>query len=588
MHEARLQALRAELSSQNLDGLLIPRADEHLGEYVAPAFERLAWLTGFTGSAGLAIVLAGVAAIFSDGRYQEQLAVQVDGALWERRHLLEDPPARWLTTHAKAGASIGYDPMLFSEEALAPFAQAGFPLRPLPTNPIDRLWTDRPAPPAAPLLAQPLTFAGLASAEKRASLAAELRAAGQAAAVLADPASIAWLLNVRGGDVPYTPVALGFALLHADASADLVMAADKLSPAIRAWLGDDVRYHERAALPALLASLVGRRVRVDAAGTPVWFAETLRQAGATVVAAPDPCLLPKACKNAVEQEGARRAHLRCGVALCRFLAWLAEPARGPLTERAAAAQLTALRAEAPEFRGESFATISAAGPNAALPHYHASEESDRELGADEVYLVDSGGQYADGTTDVTRTVWTGPGEPPAELRDRFTRVLEGNATLARQVFPQGTNGAQLDALARAALWQRRLDFDHGTGHGVGSYLSVHEGPARISRTGGAVALAPGMILSDEPGYYVPGRYGIRLENLLLVAPAGEGDGGRKFLGFEVLTLAPFDRRLIDPALLSPAARTWLDAYHARVAATVGPLLAPAERAWLETACAPLP
>ncbi len=273
--------------------------------------------------------------------------------------------------------------------------------------------------------------------------------------------------------------------------------------------------------------------------------------------------------------------------MCRFLAWLADPARGQVSERAAAQRLTALRAQAPEFRGESFATISAAGPHAALPHYHATAASDRELGPDSIYLVDSGGQYVDGTTDVTRSVWIGPSAPSGELCDRFTRVLAGHIALARQVFPEGTNGAALDTLARAALWEQRLDFDHGTGHGVGSYLSVHEGPARISRIGGAVPLAAGMILSDEPGYYLPGHYGIRLENLLLVTPHGEGDGGKRFLGFEVLTLAPFDRRLIDPGQLSAAALAWLDAYHARVAATLGPLLAAGERAWLESACAPL-
>jgi Xaa-Pro aminopeptidase len=587
MHEARLNALRAELRRYNLDGFLIPRADEHLGEYVAPAFERLAWLTGFTGSAGLAVVLAGAAAVFSDGRYQEQLAVEVDGALWERRHSLEDPPARWLASHAKASDRIGYDPMLMSEEDLRPFREAGLTLQPVAANPVDRLWADRPPPPAAPAEPHPLCYSGVASAEKRATLAAALAAAGQDAAVLTDPASIAWLLNLRGGDVPHTPVALGFALLRADASVELVMSGEKLGPATRAWLGADVRLHERAELAALLAGLAGKRVRVDAATAPVWFAETLRAAGATVVTGADPCLLPKACKNAVEQEGARRAHLRCGVALCRFLAWLARADRGVVSERTAAARLLALRAEAPEFRGESFAAISAAGPHAALPHYHATAASDRELGADELYLIDSGGQYVDGTTDVTRTVWTGPGLPPAELRDRYSRVLEGHAALARQIFPQGVGGVQLDVLARAALWERRLDFDHGTGHGVGSYLSVHEGPARIARTGGQTPLAAGMILSDEPGYYLPGRYGIRLENLLLVTPAGEGAAGRPFLGFEVLTLAPFDRRLIDQGLLSVAARRWLDAYHARVEESIGPLLAAPERAWLAAACAPL-
>jgi len=588
----RLVDLRRELARLGLDGFLVPRADEHLGEYVPACAERLAWLTGFTGSSGFAVVLAERAAVFTDGRYVLQLASQTDPDRWERRHIIDEPPAAWLAGAAPRGARIGYDPCLLSEGVLGKYTAAGIDMVAVAANPIDAVWHDRPAAPSAHAWPHALDHAGQAGAEKTREVAGMLREAGQDAAVISDPASVAWLLNLRGADIPFTPVPLGFAILHADATVELFMAAAKLDGAARAWLGDTVSvanpgFGANEPLAHALARLAGRRVRVDASGTSVWFAQTLRAAGAEIVDGMDPCLLPKACKNAVERQGARDAHARDAVALCRFLHWL-DTAAGHATEMSAAARLLAYRAELDRFKGESFPAISGAGEHGAIIHYRVEPETDRALNPNETYLIDSGAQFADGTTDVTRTIWTGPGEPPAELRDRFTRVLQGHIALAAAVFPKGVCGPHLDALARRALWLAGLDYDHGTGHGVGSYLSVHEGPASISRAGRMVALAPGMILSDEPGFYAPGQYGIRLENLLLVQPAEFAtSSARSFLSFETLTLAPFDRRLLSVGKLSSDERTWLDAYHARVADQVAPHLAPDERAWLIAACAPV-
>ena len=584
MHAERLADLRAELARTGLDGFIVPRADEHLGEYVPENAERLTWLTGFTGSAGLAVVLADVAAVFSDGRYVLQLAAQTDAALWERRHIIDEPPPAWLAARA-AGARIGYDPLLTAEDGLQRFVEAGVTMVPVEQNPLDAVWRDRPAPPMAPAVPHPLAFAGVSSADKRAEIGATLRQDGQDAAVITDPASIAWLLNVRGGDVGFNPVALGFAVLHADGGCELFMAPAKVPPATRDWLGNAVSVQDRAGLPAALAALAGRKVRVDAAGAPAWFAQTLRAAGATVVAGMDPCLLPKARKNPVEQQGSRDAHARDAVAVCRFLHWL-ESAVGE-TEMSAAERLLAFRAEGERFRGESFPAISGAGENGAIIHYRVTPQSNRTIGPNEVYLCDSGAQYEDGTTDVTRTVWTGPDAPPAELRERFTRVLKGHIALSTLVFPRGVAGAHIDAFARAALWQAGLDYDHGTGHGVGSYLSVHEGPVSISRAARPIPVEAGMILSNEPGYYLPGAYGIRLENLILAQPADFPAARKPFLRFETLTWAPFDRRLITPYLLTRAEVDWLDRYHEEVARKVAPHLSGAAEAWLREACAGL-
>ncbi|HUN42625.1 MAG TPA: aminopeptidase P family protein [Acetobacteraceae bacterium] len=588
MSHTHLSVLRDELARQKLHGFVVPRADEHLGEYVPASAERLAWLTGFTGSAGLAVVLPDRAAVFTDGRYVLQLAAQTDPALWERRHVTEEPAARWLAEHATPDARIGYDPLLIAEEGLARYTEAGLTMVPVTRNPVDAVWTDRPPPPTAPAVPHPLDYAGRSAEEKRADIAKALTEAKQDAAVLTDPASIAWLLNIRGGDVAFTPFALGFALVHADGAADLFMDPVKLPEATRAWLGNAVSVAGRSALAPALGRLGGKKVRVDPAGSPVWFAQMLREAGAIVVAGPDPCLLPKACKNSVEQAGARAAHARDAVAICRFLHWLdAEVPGGEVTELSAAGRLLVLREEVAGFREESFPTISGAGEHGAIIHYRVTEESNRPVRSNEVFLVDSGAQYPDGTTDITRTVWTGPDAPPAALREHVTRVLKGHIAIATLVFPQGVNGAHLDAFARRALWAVGLDYDHGTGHGVGSYLSVHEGPVSLSRLARPVPIAAGMILSNEPGLYLPDRYGIRLENLLLVQPAELPDANKPFLRFEALTLAPFDRRLIEPSMLDAAERAWLDAYHERVLAEVGPGLDMAARAWLAQACAPV-
>lgn len=582
----RLAAFRAEMARQGLDGFLVPRADEHLGEYVPARADRLRWLTGFSGSAGLAVVLADRAAAFTDGRYVLQLAEQTDAALWERRHITDEPPTDWLAQTAKAGARIGYDPLYFSEEAVQRYAEKGLALVATENNPIDAVWADQPAAPMAPALPHPIEFAGLESAKKRELVAASLAAERQDAAVVTDPASIAWLLNIRGDDVPFTPFALGFLLVHADGGCELFMAPQKVPEETRAWIGNAVSVQDRAALPGALARLKGKRVRVDASGSPAWFAQTLRAAGAEVVAGMDPCILPKARKNEVERQGSRNAHHRDAVAVSRFLRWM-ESAAGRETEMSAAAQLIAFREQVSMFRGESFPAISGSGPNGAIIHYRVSEETNRAIQPDELYLIDSGAQYSDGTTDITRTVWTGPGEPPAEIRARWTRVLKGHIALATLVFPRGVAGAHVDAFARSALWQVGLDYDHGTGHGVGSYLSVHEGPVSISRAAKPIPIEAGMILSNEPGFYLPGGYGIRLENLILAVEAEFPGAAKPFLRFETLTWAPFDRRLIDTALLTRAEVDWINSYHAQVEAIVGPQLQGEERAWLFAACASL-
>jgi Xaa-Pro aminopeptidase len=593
-HGRRLEALRRSLKRHRLSGFIVPRADEHQGEQVAACSERLAWLTGFTGSAGLAVVLSDGAALFVDGRYTTQAAHQVDTGRWEIRHLTDDPPADWLATRLPAQARLGFDPWLHTPSQVATLEaacrRARARLVAVDANPVDPLWHDRPPPPIAPVVRHDDALAGHSAAEKRGAVAEDLAGHGQDAAVLSAPDSIAWLLNVRGGDIPYSPVALAFAIVHRDGTVAVFTDPRKLTPEVRRHLGPDVRFQPPDDLgPALEALGAARKVvRIDADGTPAWIADRLRRAGAIVTAAQDPCALPRAVKNAVELEGMRSAHRRDGAALCRFLAWLDRTATvAPVTEMGAAAKLDGLRAEDPLFRGPSFPTISAAGEHAAIVHYRATAASDRALGPDGLYLVDSGGQYLDGTTDVTRTVAIGGIEP--EMRSRFTLVLKGHIALATARFPKGTTGSQLDLLARQSLWQHGLDYDHGTGHGVGAYLGVHEGPQRISKLPNRVALEAGMVLSNEPGYYKPGAYGIRIENLVTVAAVPTPEGGeRPMLGFRTLTLAPIDRTLIDPTLLSPAEFTWLDAYHARVAAALSPLVDAETRAWLAAATRPLP
>lgn len=588
---ARLDALRAELRRRKLDGFLIPRGDEYQGETVPRAAARLAWLTGFTGSAGFAIVLAEQAAIFVDGRYTLQLREEVSPRHFTPLHVIQDPPEQWLKAGLCAGMKIGYDPWLHTPKGLAPFlkvcGEVDASLVACETNPIDAVWEGKPPPPISPVVSHALRFAGKASAEKCNEIANSL--SGADAAFLSQPDSIAWLLNVRGGDVPSTPLPLSFALLHRDATLDWFIDPRKLVPDLPTHLGEGVRVQPKETLGKFLERLGGdgREVLCDPRTTPVWVDACLRKAGVRVRDGDDPCALAKACKNAVELDGARAAHIRDGVALVRFLAFLAEEGpKGRLTEISAADALENFRRENNLFRGLSFPTISGAAEHGAVVHYHATPKTDRTLAPGMLYLVDSGGQYCDGTTDVTRTLAIGPAN--AEQRDRYTRVLKGHIALAMARFPEGTTGGQLDALARAALWQVGLDYDHGTGHGVGSYLNVHEGPQRISKRPDSVALRPGMVLSDEPGYYKAGAYGIRIENLVVVQEAKEGvDPEGSALAFETLTLAPMDRSLIERGLLNGEEAAWLDAYHQRVFATLAALLDAPARRWLEAATQPI-
>jgi Xaa-Pro aminopeptidase len=591
---ARIALLREELAAGRLDGFIVPRADEHQGEYVPACGQRLAWLTGFTGSAGMAIVLTTRAALFVDGRYTLQAAAQADPALFEIHHLIDEPPAHWLAGALKKGAVVGYDPWLHTphevERLQSGVARAGASLKPV-ANPIDRIWPGRPPMPLAPVVPHPDRFAGDSSEAKRVRLSQGLTEDGVAAAVLTSPESIAWLLNIRGGDVPHTPLPLSFAMLRPDASVTLFIDPRKLAPGLERHLGNAVAIEppERLgpALDALAAQTgsVGGRVQVDPATAASWIFDRLAAAGARIHRAPDPCLLPKACKNPTEIEGTRAAHRRDGAAVTRFLAWLAREApKGQLREIAASDRLEAMRRTGEHFRDLSFPTISGAGSNGAIVHYRASPESEKRLEPGTLFLLDSGAQYLDGTTDITRTVAIGT--PSAEMRDRFTRVLKGHITLATARFPKGTTGAQLDPFARRALWQKGLDYDHGTGHGVGSYLSVHEGPQRISKAPNAQPLLPGMIVSNEPGYYKTGAYGIRIENLVVVQPS-EGEGERDMLCFETLTLAPIDRALVLRDLLEDDEIAWLDGYHARVREVIGPLVDPDTAGWLEAATAPI-
>jgi Xaa-Pro aminopeptidase len=590
-HAQRLADLRAVMASQSLDAVLVPRGDEHLGEYVPPSAERLSWLTGFTGSAGLAVVLKDRAALFVDGRYTLQAANQAAPDLYEIHHLIGEPYAAWLKSSLPQGARVGYDSWLHSAagiEALKDeLAAAGVEATPVHANPIDAVWADRPAPPLAPVVPHPLAYAGVLSADKRAEIARALTAAGIGAVVLTQPDSIAWLLNIRGGDVPNAPLPLSFAILEADGRVALFIDDRKLAAETRATLGDDVTAVSPAEFGAALDRLAasGRPVRFDPQNTPAWVADRLKSAGGAVSKGLDPCQLPKAIKNETEIEGARDAHRRDGAALVKFFTWLDHAMRAdPPTEIGASDRLAEFRAEQALAMGPSFDTISGAAEHGAIVHYRAMPDSDKQLAPGMMYLLDSGGQYLDATTDVTRTLALG--EPTQQMRHHFTLVLKGHIALGSARFPEGTTGAQLDALARAPLWSAGLDFDHGTGHGVGSYLSVHEGPQRIAKTG-AAPLVPGMIVSNEPGYYLTGQYGIRIENLVLVKKADIPGAERPMLEFETLTLAPIDRNLIDVAMLTAAERAWVDAYHARVYATLADRLDEREREWLAEAAGAL-
>lgn len=594
-YSARLAALRDQLARQQLDGFVVPLTDEHMSEYVGAYAQRLSWLTGFQGSAGTAVVLPAEAAIFTDGRYTLQVREQVSGDDWQFVGVPETSVSGWLADHARQGARIGYDPWLHTrawvDEASRALAAIDATLVPVDTNPVDAVWPDRPAPSDAPLAVQDDANAGRSSAEKRAAVADWLVAHGADSVVLASLESTAWLLNVRGGDVSRTPVALSYTIVNADGTADLYVAPEKMNDAVAAHLGNAVRVHDRRSFAAALARFAGQRVAVDPALSVAAIPLAIEAAGGTVVPLRDPTVIPRATKNAVEQAGHRSASIRDGAALSRFLRWIAiEAPKGGQTELSAAAKLEEFRRETGVLKDLSFDAISATGPHGAIPHYHVTEESNLPIEPGQLYLIDSGGQYVDGTTDVTRVVPIG--RPTQEMRDRFTRVLKGHIALATALFPRGTTGAQLDALARLPLWQAGLDFAHGTGHGVGSYLSVHEGPARIAKpsypgAGPSEPLLPGMILSNEPGYYKAGEYGIRIENLLLVHEQDVPGGESTMLAFETLTLAPIDRDLVDPALLTPGELSWLNDYHARVAATLAPVLEGEEREWIVSRCSPI-
>ena len=599
-HEARLTALREELGRRGLDGFVIPISDEHLSEYVGAYAQRLEWLTGFGGSAGLAVVLKEKAAIFTDGRYTLQVRDQVDGRLYDYCAIPQDKPGEWLASNAPEGARIGFDPWLhttgWAQSVRKALEKAGGELVPVEGNPLDAVWEDRPEPSPAPVFLLDERHTGRSSADKRVAIADWLEEHECDATIIAALDSIAWTLNIRGSDVEHTPVALSYLMVHRDGTADWFIGPDKVPAEVASGIKQAVRIVSRETFAEHLAGLSGKRVALDPQRTVAAIFTALEEAGAKVAKHTDPTVLPKSIKTEAEQEGHRAAQARDGAAITRFLNWLDVAApKGEVDELGAVARLLAFREEGGELADTSFDTISGAGPNGAIVHYRVSEETNRRLEPGSVFLCDSGGQYREGTTDITRTVWidTPEGkEPPAEVKDRFTRVLKGHIALARQTFPTGTPGSALDVLARQFLWAAGLDYAHGTGHGVGAFLAVHEGPQRIAKpTGGQAGtdqeLMAGMILSNEPGYYKTGAYGIRIENLVLVEERDIKDAEGDWLGFETLTLAPIDRRLVDRSLLTGEETAWWNTYHARVREVIDPQVEGEVKAWLEEACAPL-
>jgi Xaa-Pro aminopeptidase len=587
----RVAALRAELARRGLDGFVVPHADRFQNEYLSPGEERLAWLTGFTGSAGAAIILADRAALFVDGRYTTQARDQIDGALFSIEHL-DKPPGAWIEANLGAGQKLGYDAWLHSAEGAERLAKAcasaGAVLVATEPNPVDVIWPDRPAPPHGAVVPHDLQFSGEAAAHKLERVRAEIKKLKADAFVISDPHAVAWTFNIRGSDVAHTPVTLAFAVIPIEGAAHLYIDEHKLTDAAKTALAGLAEIRPPATFVEDLAVLGAehRTVQLDQATAAHAITQAITGHGGKAPRGADPVAAMKAIKNDTEIAGSRAAHRRDGAAVTTFLAWFDRTApSGGLTEIDAVEALETIRRNTGLLKDVSFSTISGSGPNAAIVHYRVTRRTNRRISPGEIYLVDSGAQYQDGTTDITRTVIVG--EPTAEMRDRFTRVLKGHIAIARAVFPEGTTGAQLDSFARAPLWAAGLDFDHGTGHGVGSYLSVHEGPARISKLG-TTALKRGMILSNEPGYYKVGAYGIRIENLVLVTAAPAVAGAEKALDcFETLTLAPIDRRLIERDLLAEGEIAWLDAYHAEVRAALTPLVDDATRAWLAAATAPL-
>jgi Xaa-Pro aminopeptidase len=588
----RLAALRTELARRGLTAFVVPHADRHQSEYLPTSEDRLAWLTGFTGSAGTAIVLMDRAALFVDGRYTLQAREQVDTSLFEIVHLVETPPDQWIARTLTKADTFGFDPWLHTVEGAEKLgracANAGAKLVPIDPNPIDALWKDRPAPPLGTVTLHDIRFAGEAAATKLSTIRPEIAKLKADALVVSDPHAIAWTFNIRGADISHTPVPLSFAVIPRDGRPSLFIDSRKLSNDVRHQLEAlaDLRTPDDFATELSALGAAGNTVRLDQATAADALARIINDAGGKLTKGPDPIAALKAVKNAVEIEGARAAHRRDGAAMARFLAWFdREAPGGMLTEIGTVEALETFRRETNLLKDVSFPTIAGAGPDGAIVHYRVTRKTDRTIALGDLFLIDSGAQYQDGTTDITRTVIVGA--PTAEMRDRFTRVLKGHIAIATAVFPDGTSGAQLDSFARQSLWQAGIDFDHGTGHGVGSYLSVHEGPARISKLG-TVPLKRGMILSNEPGYYKAGAYGIRIENLVLVTEGPSVIGGEKPLSvFETLTLAPIDRRLVELDLLSDADLAWLNGYHARVWNELAPLVDAQTKAWLKAATQPL-
>jgi len=582
----RLKALRAELKARGLDGFVVPHSDAQQDEYLSPHDERLAWLTAFTGSAGAAVVLADKAAVFVDGRYTLQVQVQTDLSLFAARDLVAEGPQGWLPGNLPRGARLGFDPWLHTANGMAHLKaacdKAGATLVAVDGNPIDAVWADQPPPPMAKAVPHAFNLSGEEAVTKRARLAEGLKKAGAQAAVITLADSVCWLHNIRGGDLPHTPFALGFAILYDNASSDLFLAQAKRSPELCAHLGPDVRLRDPEEFEGALDALKGKTVLADPASNASAIFDRLSRMGAKILRAPDPCLLPKACKNSLEIEGMRKAHQRDGAALSRFLAWFSVAAAdGTLTEIEAAETLEGFRAATGCLKDLSFDSITGAGSNGAIVHYRVTRSTNRPIRQNEIFLLDSGAQYPDGTTDVTRTIMVGTAT--AEMKDRFTRVLKGHIALATARFPDGTIGMQLDSFARRPLWEAGLDYDHGTGHGVGSYLSVHEGPQNISKRPIQQPLLPGMICSNEPGYYKTGEYGIRIENLVVVTELKDMGGERRMMGFETLTLAPIDLNLVDADLLTAEEREWLNLYHARVRDSLSHLVDEPTRDWLQRA-----
>jgi Xaa-Pro aminopeptidase len=578
----RLKNLRKEFRQLNINGFIIPRTDEHQGEYVAPSSERLAWLTGFSGSAGLAMVTEEKAVIFVDGRYTLQAKIEVPSVLFDHYSLSKYHQIEWISNNLRPSMILGYDPWLMTPQQIAHYQKAcekyKVVLKPVSNNPIDSIWIDRPAPPTSPMFIHDISFAGQPATKKRQQIGDILKIEEIDAVILTAPDSIAWLLNIRGNDVPFTPLTLAFAIFYADKNIDLFVDQAKVSPKIKKHLGPYVRCRDPKAFGPALDDLNKKTVRLNIDTAPIYALHRLEAAGAKVQAGVDPCQLPKAIKTSVQLDGIRAAHLRDGVSLTRFLAWLEENATSELlTESSAASTLESMRLNNKNFKGLSFPTISGAGPNGAIVHYSVSPKTDRVLEKGTLYLVDSGAQYLDGTTDVTRTIAIGP--PTNSMIHHITLVLKGHIAIATARFPEGTCGTQLDILARQALWAEGLDYDHGTGHGVGHFLGVHEGPQRISKTSDKIALKPGMIISNEPGYYKTGSYGIRIENLVCVKAGNP-------LHLETLTLAPLDQSLINTELMEESEIAWVNSYHATVRDKISPLVDGNTKSWLlkATAC----